>query len=97
MFLNFQVSILVLSLATIFFASAFLTVTTIATYLAYRFTVLVRSHGREGVSDWAIETKDRFAPSKSRNASEGSGVVVEKEPGTEWIKSDDTDTKTEGF
>ncbi|KAJ6588284.1 hypothetical protein B0H19DRAFT_912335, partial [Mycena capillaripes] len=56
----FFLSILALCLATIFFVSGFFTVLVITAYLAYRFVTLVRSNGREGVSGWAVETKDRF-------------------------------------
>ncbi|KAJ7481487.1 hypothetical protein FB451DRAFT_1394138 [Mycena latifolia] len=99
----FLLSILVLILVATFFTSGFLTVLAISTYLTYRFVTLLRSNGRDGVSSWAVETKDRFIQSKKREASDGSAVVVDaKEPQSDWVTDDsstrtDTDAKQEGF
>ncbi|KAJ6613607.1 hypothetical protein B0H10DRAFT_218272 [Mycena sp. CBHHK59/15] len=93
-------SVLILSLVTMGFASAFFTVFTISTYLGYRFAVLVRSKGREGISSWASETKGRFIQSARREASGGSAVVVAvEEPQAEWVKDDSfgSDTKDSEF
>ncbi|KAJ7164875.1 hypothetical protein C8R46DRAFT_901180 [Mycena filopes] len=99
----FFVSILVLVLVASFFASGFFTVLAISSYLAFRFVTLVRSSGREGVSTWAAETKNRFIHSNRREVSDGSSVVVvdTKEPLSQWVKNEpfqtDSDTKQEGF
>ncbi|KAJ6590966.1 hypothetical protein DFH09DRAFT_191064 [Mycena vulgaris] len=94
-------SILVLILVATFFSSGFFTVLAISTYLAYRFVTLVRSNGRNGVSNWAVETKGRFVQSKRQEASDGSAVVVDvKEPPSEWTTDNsfgtDPDAKQEG-
>ncbi|KAJ7130281.1 hypothetical protein C8R44DRAFT_613916 [Mycena epipterygia] len=89
-------SILVLILTITFFASGFFTVLVISSYLGYRFVTLVRSNGREGVSNWAVEAKGRFIQSKRRDASDRSAVVVDvKEPSSEWVT--DPDAKQEGL
>ncbi|KAJ7084020.1 hypothetical protein B0H15DRAFT_404179 [Mycena belliarum] len=78
-------SILVLILVATFFTSGFLTVLAISTYLAYRFVTLVRSNGRDGVANWAFETKDRFIKSKRREASDNDSPAM------------GADTKQQGF
>ncbi|KAJ6494673.1 hypothetical protein C8R47DRAFT_1116736 [Mycena vitilis] len=91
-------ALLALCLVTIFFASGFFTVLVISTYLGYRFVTLVRSDGRGGVSNWAVETKDRFIQSKRREASDESAVVVDsKEPRPEDSFGTESDVKQQGF
>ncbi|KAJ7507176.1 hypothetical protein B0H11DRAFT_1970593 [Mycena galericulata] len=97
----FFLSILVLILVATFFASGFFTVLAISSYIAYRFFVLVRSNGRQGLSNWAVEVKGRFIPSKRREASDESAVIVDvKEPPRDWVKDEsfttDSDAKQEG-
>ncbi|KAJ7628418.1 hypothetical protein FB45DRAFT_918247 [Roridomyces roridus] len=97
----FFLSVLVSILIAIALFSAIWTFFVVLSYLTYRFVYLVRSNGREGVSNWAAEVKGRFAPVKtrSREGSDGSVVVVDvkkaetEPPSTEWP----VDVKQEGY
>ena len=60
-----------------------LTVMVISTYLFARFTVLVRTEGRAGISEWATETKGHFARdvgSKLKTDNNDSVTSVGKNP-----------------
>ncbi|KAF9494354.1 hypothetical protein BDN71DRAFT_1449086 [Pleurotus eryngii] len=54
------VSVLLCVLGAVLFMSAFLTGTTISTYLCFRLAVLVRNEGRAGLNEWILEAKSRY-------------------------------------
>ncbi|KAJ7764558.1 hypothetical protein DFH07DRAFT_956021 [Mycena maculata] len=92
----FCLSILVLILVAAFFASGFFSVLAISSYITYRFVTLVRSGGRDGVSNWAVEVKGRFITPKRREASDGSAVIVDVKELQDDSFGVDSDVKEEG-
>jgi hypothetical protein len=54
------VSIFVLFLLVILCSSVFLTSSAVSIYTFARFVILIRAHGRAGLSEWIVETKLRI-------------------------------------